>query len=77
LRGNITTLKRNGLNSNGWTGNNFVAGTYGLIDSLGYTYNSKNQLKSIAESSLLDRGFKTNANATGDQYGYDSNGNLI
>jgi RHS repeat-associated protein len=77
LRGNITTLQRNGLNSNGWTGNNFVAGTYGLIDNLTYAYNTKNQLLSVNEASLPTRGFKTNPNATGDQYGYDANGNLM
>jgi RHS repeat-associated protein len=77
LRGNITTLKRNGLNSNGWTGNNFVAGTYGIIDNLTYTYNTKNQLLSVNEASLPTRGFKTNPTATGNQYGYDGNGNLI
>jgi RHS repeat-associated protein len=76
LRGNIITLQRNGMNSNGWTGNNFVAGTYGLIDNLTYAYGAGNQLKSIAEASLPTKGFKTNPNATGDQYGYDSNGNL-
>jgi RHS repeat-associated protein len=70
-------LQRNGLNSNGWTGNNFVAGTYGLIDNLTYTYGVGNQLKSINEISLPTRGFKTNPTATGDQYGYDANGNLI
>jgi RHS repeat-associated protein len=77
LRGNITTLKRNGLNSNGWTGNNFVAGTYGRIDNLTYAYNTKNQLLSVNEASLPTRGFKTNPNATGNQYDYDANGNLI
>jgi RHS repeat-associated protein len=77
LRGNIITLQRNGLNSNGWTGNNFVAGTYGRIDNLTYAYNTKNQLLSVNEASLPTRGFKTNPNATGNQYGYDGNGNLI
>jgi RHS repeat-associated protein len=77
LRGNIITLQRNGLNSNGWTSNHFVAGTYGRIDNLTYAYNTKNQLLSINEASLPTRGFKTNPNATGNQYGYDANGNLI
>jgi RHS repeat-associated protein len=44
---------------------------------LTYAYNTKNQLLSINEASLPTRGFKTNPNATGDQYGYDGNGNLI
>jgi RHS repeat-associated protein len=77
LRGNIITLQRNGLNSNGWTSNHFVAGTYGRIDNLTYAYNTKNQLLSVNEASLPTRGFKTNPNATGNQYGYDGNGNLI
>jgi RHS repeat-associated protein len=76
LRGNIITLQRNGLNGGSWTSNGYTAGTYGLIDNLKYSYGAGNQLKSIAEASLLDRGFKTNSNATGDQYTYDANGNL-
>ncbi|MEN9611340.1 MAG: hypothetical protein RLZZ628_2154, partial [Bacteroidota bacterium] len=77
LRGNIQTLKRNGMNLGGWAEGKFVAGNYGLIDNLKYSYVGGNQLKSITESSLLDRGFKTNPAVTSDQYGYDGNGNLI
>jgi RHS repeat-associated protein len=77
IRGNILTLQRNGLNGGSWTSNGYTAATYGLIDNLTYAYGTGNQLKSIAEASLLDRGFKTNSSATGDQYGYDANGNLI
>jgi RHS repeat-associated protein len=77
IRENILTLQRKGLNGGSWTSNGYTAATYGLIDNLTYAYGTGNQLKSITESSLLDRGFKTNSSATGDQYGYDANGNLI
>jgi RHS repeat-associated protein len=41
LRGNITSLKRNGLNDGSWTqaGVPIVAATYGIIDNLVYNYN--------------------------------------
>ena len=65
---NIKTLRRRGL-----TG----TCTWGVIDDLTYTYHTAipNQLTSLAEISLLDRGFKKiSAGATG--YTYDASGNV-
>jgi RHS repeat-associated protein len=76
LRGNITTLKRNGLNGGSWTSNGYTAGTYGLIDDLTYTYGTGNQLTKVRDISLLDKGFKSVNNPNSTHYTYDANGNL-
>jgi RHS repeat-associated protein len=67
-RGNISTLKRNGLQS---------GTTYGEIDNLTYQYdaNNSNQITKISEASATPKGFRLGVNATG-LYTYDSNGNL-
>jgi hypothetical protein len=66
--GNILTLQRRGLTA---------ASTYGVIDALTYTYSTSipNQLSTIAETSLITKGFqKITAGAAG--YTYDNNGNV-
>ena len=76
LRGNITALERNGLTSNCQTYNGFVAGLWGKIDNLTYTYDPAdlNKLTKVTDASDLTRGFKSvNNNST---YTYDANGNL-
>jgi RHS repeat-associated protein len=79
LRGNILSLQRRGMNltTASWTQNQYVAANYGLIDNLTYTYSGgKNQLTRVDDASLGNKGFKTHAGATGNQYAYDANGNL-
>jgi RHS repeat-associated protein len=90
IRGNITSLQRNGLNTGSWTSNGYTAATYGTIDNLGYIYvkNSdsqsnmikSNKLLQVNDFSLADKGFKANnaSRASGDEpdYTYDDNGNL-
>jgi RHS repeat-associated protein len=79
LRGNITTLQRNGLNGGSWTSNGYTAGTYGLIDNLAYTYGIGNQLTQVTDYSLWDKGFKyksTRTTGSDTDYRYDANGNL-
>ena len=86
-RGNILTLQRNGLNGGSWTSNGYTAATYGLIDNLVYTYNDKNQVSVITESSSILKGYKkvnqpyrpngmTMSNSPVN-YAYDANGNMI
>ncbi|WP_109301137.1 DUF6443 domain-containing protein [Aquimarina sp. AU474] len=64
VNGNIKHVKRNGQN--------------GIIDNLRYQYGSinGNQLKAITDTGNVTQGF-TDGNTTGDDYEYDSNGNLI
>jgi RHS repeat-associated protein len=80
LRGNITSIERNGLNSGTWTNGKegFTAATYGKIDNLQFQYYNGNKLVRVAESSLPDRGYKTTISPSNGswQYGYDANGNL-
>jgi RHS repeat-associated protein len=92
IRGNITSLQRYGLNDASWTqnGNPLVAGTFGLIDNLGYIYVKSsdvnnpmiksNKLLQINDFSLPNKGFKANttsrASANEEDYKYDDNGNL-
>ncbi|MCG2611792.1 RHS repeat-associated core domain-containing protein [Flavobacterium sp. SM15] len=67
--GNITSLYRSG---------DYDDENYQLpIDQLVYTYdtNNKNQLKKVADSSNSTSGFYDGTN-TGDDFGYDSNGNM-
>ena len=89
LRGNIKTLKRNGLLLGGsWTSDgNYVAQNYGMIDNLDYSYdqpssgqiNQSNQILRITDASLVAKGFKfvNSRTASSDvDYRYDANGNL-
>jgi RHS repeat-associated protein len=59
LMGNITALNRYQANT--------------LIDQLGYTYNSTNQVQSIVDGS----GSNTGLNSGTMSYSYDANGNLL
>jgi RHS repeat-associated protein len=85
LRGNIETLQRKGMNlvngSNApWTGNDYIAANYGLIDDLRYSYGTGNRLSQVTERSLPDKGFKYQHTRTArleEDYRYDGNGNLI
>ena len=87
VRGNITSLQRNGLNAGSWTSNGYTAATYGLIDSLAYSYdqpssgqvNQSNQLLRITDNSIVTKGFKyanTRTASSDVDYTYDKNGNL-
>jgi RHS repeat-associated protein len=87
VRGNIVGLQRNGMKTGGWTQNGFVAGTYGVIDNLSYTYNAKNQVINIYDGAVnfsgpsADKDYKgfvynPSASLTGNNYEYDPNGNL-
>ena len=69
FNGNITELDRLTLESNGLS-------TY--IDRLDYTYDTGNKLTSVLDnhsSSLIQEGF-LDGNTVGDDYDYDTNGNL-
>jgi len=67
--GNILTLDRNG-----WQDDNGTI-TYPDMDILDYDYGSGNQLTKVSDSGNVDFGFKDGAN-TGDDFAYDTNGNL-
>ncbi|MEM1318666.1 MAG: RHS repeat-associated core domain-containing protein [Bacteroidota bacterium] len=71
-RGNITSLKRNGVL--GGCGNGEYS--YGLIDDLDYDYYLlSNQLESVDEAADTDIGFRKGL-PTGVGYLYDENGNM-
>ena len=80
-RGNITGLFRNGMrlpDMNNST--NQVAGTYGTIDQLSYTYNDQNQVTKIVDAGdavAFTKGFKYANSGLAIDYTYDANGNLI
>jgi RHS repeat-associated protein len=79
VRGNILSLKRNGLRTGTFTSGNqgYTAATYGSIDDLSYNYNNQNQLLTVSDASLPDKGFtKSYTNTSGAGYTYDDNGNL-
>ncbi len=79
-RGNILSLQRNGLNAGTWTadGSGYTAATYGMIDNMTYAYNDKNQVTTITDASLPDKGFKfSTLGGNAKSYTYDANGNLI
>jgi RHS repeat-associated protein len=79
VRGNILSLKRNGLRTGTFTGGNqgYTAANYGAIDDLTYNYNTQNQLMTVTDASLPDKGFtKYYTNTNGSGYTYDDNGNL-
>ena len=65
------------MNAGTWTSDNsgYAAATYGMIDNMTYTYNDRNQVTTITDASLSDRGFKYAT--SGGWYDYDANGNLI
>ena len=71
VRGNILSLKRNGLRTGAFTGGNqgYTAATYGAIDDLSYNYNTQNQLLTVSDASLPDKGFtKSYTNYSGNGY---------
>ena len=72
LRGNILSLQRNGMTAAGMSGGSYVSGTFGQIDNLAYTYNTKNQVTAITDAANATKGFKGTSSA----YTYDANGNL-
>ena len=79
-RGNILTLERNGLTSGVLTTTQgYTAGVFGKIDNMSYNYNDSNQIKTILETIISDKGFKNigGNNGTTQMYRYDKNGNLI
>ncbi len=68
--GNILNLQRQGHTNAGAT-------TFGVMDNLGYTYDTdSNQLLAVSDSSGVKEGFD-DKNATGNDYTYDVNGNMI
>ncbi len=79
LRGNIQSLQRNGLTQHQNTYNGFLAGLFGQIDNLTYTYDAtdKNKLLKVADASSLSLGFTSVNNTASTHYAYDANGNLI
>ncbi|MGS2764567.1 DUF6443 domain-containing protein [Sinomicrobium sp. M5D2P9] len=60
-----------GINRNGWQN----SATYTNMDVLDFDYGSGNQLLRVSDTGNDAYGFKDGTN-TGDDYGYDSNGNL-
>ncbi len=55
-----------------------VAGNYGLIDNLTYSYNDKNQVTKIIDNSGYNaKGFRYANSGHSQDYTYDDNGNLI
>ena len=89
LRGNITSLQRNGYKLGAWTANGYTAANYGLIDSLSYEYNNQNQVIRINDAAVNPNGlhgdkdlkgfvydFNVGADYSNDNYTYDYNGNL-
>jgi RHS repeat-associated protein len=81
LRGNIKTLKRNGLNTTSCTVGLIDDLTYYYADDTNISYSPGNRLKKVFDTSDKDRGFKTqpgNTSLTNAAflYTYDANGNL-
>jgi RHS repeat-associated protein len=90
VRGNITSLQRNGLKINDFTRSRYLAGDFGQIDDLHYAYNDKNQVTRIEDYAVtVDpnrphadkdyKGFvyKFEAAMLDEHYRYDANGNLV
>ncbi|WP_117885618.1 DUF6443 domain-containing protein [Aureibaculum luteum] len=69
--GNITNLQRQGHTNLGAT-------TFGIMDNLTYDYGTANgnKLLSVTDTGETTTGFKDGVN-TGDDYSYDTNGNLL
>ncbi|AXP80080.1 hypothetical protein CJ739_987 [Mariniflexile rhizosphaerae] len=72
--GNINTLYRRGFNE--------INSTYGVIDILAYTYAAdSNQLASVKDNASTINNIKTfgfnDGNTTGNDYAYDTNGNMV
>ncbi|WP_271768684.1 DUF6443 domain-containing protein [Aquimarina algiphila] len=67
--GNILSLNRTGhLNE--------AATSFGVMDNLGYTYDTGNRLLKVADTGNTTFGFKDGTN-TNDDFEYDINGNMI
>ncbi len=79
-RGNITTLNRTGLRVPDLTSTDQVAGSYGTIDVLTYTYDNQNHVTKIVDAGdavAFTKGFKFANTAAGNtDYTYDANGNV-
>ncbi|MDA9316698.1 DUF6443 domain-containing protein, partial [Polaribacter sp.] len=67
--GNILALERNGHT-------NAIATEFGQMDALSYSYDTGNQLIAVTDESGSEQGF-SDGNLTGDDYGYDVNGNMV
>lgn len=68
--GNIKAMQQQGLKLNASS----------LIDNLSYTYsNNSNKLASVTDAVTVDNALRdfTDKNTSGDDYGYDNNGNLL
>lgn len=68
--GNILKMFRNG---------NTILNTanYGIIDNLGYTYDSGNRLQRVEDISNNTQGFNNGTSGTNTDYSYDFNGNIL
>gem|GEM_PF-653315 len=78
-RGNILSLNRTGLRVPDLTSTDQVAGTYGTIDILTYTYDNQNRVTKIADAgdaTAYTKGFKYANSGNTVDYTYDANGNL-
>ncbi|WP_160114176.1 DUF6443 domain-containing protein [Aquimarina sp. AU119] len=67
--GNIISLTRTGHI-------NEAATSFGVMDNLGYTYDTGNKLVKVADTANKTFGFKDGSN-TNDDFSYDDNGNMI
>jgi RHS repeat-associated protein len=81
MRGNIKTLKRNGLNTTSCAVGLIDDLTYYYADDTNISYSPGNRLKKVFDTSDKDRGFKTQSSNTSLTnaaflYTYDANGNL-
>ncbi len=77
LRGNITSLIRNGMITPGLSSGGIVTGTFGQIDNLAYVYGDSNRVKRITDGANAAKGFKYAATGADRDYDYDKNGNLV
>ncbi len=66
--GNILSLTRTGHLSE-------AATSFGVMDNLGYSYDSGNKLLKVVDTANRTFGFKDGSN-TGDDFDYDANGNM-
>jgi RHS repeat-associated protein len=77
VRGNITSLIRNGMIAPGTNTNSYVSGNFGVIDNLAYVYGDSNRVKRITDGANTTKGFKYAATGADRDYDYDKNGNLV
>jgi RHS repeat-associated protein len=77
VRGNITSLVRNGMIAPGFNAGSVVTGTFGQIDNLSYIYGDSNRIKRIMDGANATKGFKYRATDADRDYDYDKNGNLV